>query len=177
MESVCQHYRFGKIEKNHFKYCGREISKDEKGNSCHMSSSCRSCSSSYLTADQRKDKDGKVTEEVRGQLRSVIGSLAWLVRVCRPDLAYAISKMQADVHQATYKDVVFANGILNLARKSKHVGVTYPLKAFKFEEAMIVGVSDASFSNDFDVSESGEKMGFRSQSGKNYLSWSSIIST
>ena len=166
MESVCQHYRFGKIEKNHFKYCGREISKDEKGIhvTCpHLVDRVRPV---YLTADQRKDKDGKVTEEVRGQLRSVIGSLAWLVRVCRPDLAYAISKMQADVHQATYKDVVFANGILNLARKSKHVGVTYPLKAFKFEEAMIVGVSDASFSNDFDVSESGEKMGFRSQSGR-----------
>ena len=99
----------------------------------------------HLTANQRRDKDGKVTEEVRGQRRSVIGSLAWLVRVCRPDLAYAISKMQADVHQATYKDVVFANGILNLARKSRHVGITYPLKAFKCEETMIVGVSDASF--------------------------------
>eukprot|EP00435_Cladocopium_sp_Y103_P035023 s1828_g9.t1 len=166
MKQVCQHYRFGKIEKNNFKYCGREVRKDETGIhvTCpHLVDRVRPV---HLTAGQRKDKDGKVTEEVRGQLRSVIGSLAWLVRVCRPDLAYAISKMQSDVHQATYKDVVYANSILNLAKTSRHVGSTYPLKAFKFEEAMVVGVSDASFSNDFDVSESGQKMGFRSQSGR-----------
>ena len=31
--------------------------------------------------------------------------------------------MQADVHQAKYKDVVFVNGIVNVARKTRDVGI------------------------------------------------------
>ena len=116
MEKVCAHYRFGKIEKNSFKYCGREIRKDEKGIHVTCPHLIDRVKPVYLTTAQRKDKETAVTEEVRAQLRSVIGSLAWLVRVCRPDLAYAVSKMQADVHQAKYKDVVFVNGIVNVAR-------------------------------------------------------------
>lgn len=54
----------------------------------------------YLSTEQRKNKDGKVTEEVKGQLRSVIGSLAWLARVCRPDMSYGVSRLQSAVSDA-----------------------------------------------------------------------------
>ena len=40
-----------------------------------------------------------------------------------------------------------------------------PLKAFNFEDAVIVGLQDASFANDVGTNELGKKAGFRSQSG------------
>ena len=46
------------------------------------------------------------------------------------------------------------------------VGITYPLMAFKLAETMVVGIQDASFSNDHEVSKGGVKMGNRSQSGR-----------
>ena len=166
MKEVCSTYNFGKIEKDQFKYCGRDVKKDDKGIHVSCPSLIDRVKPIYLSADQRKQKEVKVPEEIRAQLRSIIGSLAWLVRVCRPDLAYAVSKLQSDVHQATFGDVQFANTVVNLARKSKSTGITYPLMAFKFEEAMLVGIQDASFSNDHDVSQGGVKMGNRSQSGR-----------
>ena len=162
MQEVCSIYNFGKIEKDEFKYCGRDVKKDEKGIHVSCPSLIDRVKPVYLSADQRKQKEAKVPEEIRAQLRSIIGSLAWLVRVCRPDLAYAVSKLQSDVHQATFGDVQFANSVV----KSKMVGITYPLMAFKFEEAMLVGIQDASFSNDHEVSKGGVKMGNRSQSGR-----------
>lgn len=166
MKKICGLYKFGKVEKNNFRYCGREVKKDETGIHITCSSLIDRVKPVSLTTEQRKDKQGGVTEAVRGQLRSIIGSLAWLARVCRPDLAYAVSKMQSSVHQATYEDVMFANGIVKIARNTKEVGLHYPLKSFKFEEAMVVGIQDASFSNDHAVQESGKKLGHRSQSGR-----------
>ena len=166
MKEICSIYNFGKVEKDQFKYCGRDVTKDEKGIHVSCPSLIDRVKPVYLSADQRKQKETKVPEEIRAQLRSIIGSLAWLVRVCRPDLAYAVSKLQSDVHQATFGDVQFANTVVNLAKKSKATRITYPLMAFKFEEAMLVGIQDASFSNDHDVSQGGAKMGNRSQSGR-----------
>ena len=115
---------------------------------------------------ERKNKSAKIGEEKRGQLRSVIGSLAWLARVCRPDLAYAVSKLQSCVHHATFEDISYANTIIHIARKSKHTGIVFPLRAFEFEEAMIVGIQDASFANDYEANVNGDKGGYRSQSGR-----------
>ena len=105
-------------------------------------------------------------DHVKDQLRSIIGSLAWLARVCRPDLSYAVSYLQSNVSQATFSDVIFTNGIVKIARGSKDVGIRYLLKPFKFEENMIIGIQDASFANDADVSGSGKRLGLRSQSGR-----------
>ena len=166
MRKICELYKFGKVEKNNFRYCGREVKKDETGIHITCPSLIDRVKPVTLTTEQRKNKQGEVTEAVRGQLRSIIGSLAWLARVCRPDLAYAVSKMQSSVHQATYEDVMFANGIVKIARNTKEVGLHYPLRAFTFEKAMVVGIQDASFSNDHAVQESGKKLGHRSQSGR-----------
>eukprot|EP00435_Cladocopium_sp_Y103_P066574 s39_g28.t2 len=122
MEEIQTKYNFGKTSVNRFTYCGREVVKDSTG----------------------------VDEKLRGQLRSVIGSLAWYARVCRPDLSYAVCKLQSSVHAATIK---YANKV-------------YPCGVMKFEDAMIVAIQDASHAADNDVSGSGQKLGHRSQSGR-----------
>ena len=166
MKQVCSHYNFGKLEQDNFRYCGRDIKRD----SHHIHVTCSSLIDRvrpiYLTSEQKKHRADRVPDHVKGQLRSVIGSLAWLARVCRPDLAYAISKLQSAVHEATFDDVIFANSIVSLARRTKDEGISYPIGVFKFEDAMVVALQDASHASDFDVSKSGKKLGFRSQSGR-----------
>ncbi len=166
MKKVCDIYKFGKIMKNDFKYCGREIKKDSSGVHVTCPSLIDRVKPIYLSTEQRKNKEGKVTEEIKGQLRSVIGSLAWLARVCRPDMSYGVSRLQSAVSEAKYSDVVFANSLVNVARNSREEGITYPLKSFRFEDAKIIALQDASHANDFDVSGNGKKLGFRSQSGR-----------
>ena len=130
MKNICERYQFGKIESDRFRYCGRDIVKDEKKISITCSSLIDRVRPIFLNAEQRKNRTQRVSDHIKGQLRSVIGSLAWLGRVCRPDLSYAISRLQSCVHQATYEDVIFANQIINLARRTKDEGISYPIGAF-----------------------------------------------
>lgn len=102
----------------------------------------------FLDVKEKKKNFEKVGDRLKGQLRSSIGSLAWLARVCRPDLSYSVCKLQSCVHSPTYEDV------------------KYPRKAFVFEGALVVGIQDASHAADYDLSGSGEKLGFSSQSGR-----------
>ena len=166
MDEVVKHYKFGKIEKNEFKYCGRQVKKDEKGIHITCPSLIDRVKPIYMGAKERKDKQGPVTENYRQQLRSVVGSLAWLTRVCRPDLAYSVNYLQTQMTQATYGDIAFANKVIAVARNSKDKGLHYPLKAFYFEQSVIIGMQDASFANDATVNEAGKRSGFRSQSGR-----------
>lgn len=120
----------------------------------------------YLTTQERKAKNARIHENQKAQLRSIIGSLAWLARVCRPDLAYTTSRLQARVHEATYEDVKLANTLVAVAQKTKDEGLFFPSNAFKFEDAIIVGIQDASFANDQVVNEKDKKPAYRSQSGR-----------
>ena len=115
---------------------------------------------------EKKKNFEKVGDRLKGQLRSIIGSLAWLARVCRPDLSYSVCKLQSCVHSPTYEDVKYANNVVRIAQQTKGHGITYPRKAFVFEGALVVGIQDASHAADYDLSGSGEKLGFRSQSGR-----------
>ena len=85
MEKACSLYKFGKIEKYNFTYCGRQITKDEQGIHVTCPSLIDRVKPIFFSTEQRKNKEGAVSEEARGQLKSVIGSLAWLGRVCRPE--------------------------------------------------------------------------------------------
>lgn len=166
MDKVCSEFRFGKLQKDNFKYCGRNIVRDQKGIHIICSSLIDRVKPIFLTREQRLQKTERVPEYIKSQMRSIIGSLAWLGRVCRPDLSYAICKMQSSVHEATFDDACFTNSIVNIAMKTKNEGITYPRRAFPFNELSIISIHDASHAADYDVNTAGQKLGFRSQSGR-----------
>ena len=139
--------RWKNVEKNVFKYCGRDVVKDTDGIHITCPSLIDRVRPIYLTVEERKKKQEKITEAQRQQLRSIIGFLAWLARVCRPDLAYAASKLQSNVHTATYEDIRYANTVTSIAHKTKSAGIHCPLRAFRVEDAVIVGMQDSSFAN------------------------------
>ena len=59
----------------------------------------------------------KDTTEI-AQLRSVVGSLAWVARQCRPQLSYGVNKLQSVCGTATLDDLRFANKFLQEAKDS-----------------------------------------------------------
>ena len=97
MQEVIELYKVGKVEKNDFKYCGRQILKDSKGAHVTCPSFTDRVQPIYMGTAERKNKQCAATDGYKLQLRSVIGSLAWLARVCRPDLAYPVNYLQARV--------------------------------------------------------------------------------
>ena len=151
---------------NKFTCCGRDVVKDSAGVHVSCPSLMDRVRPIFLTPEQKKDTNKNVDEKMRGQLRSVIGSLAWYARVCRPDLSYAVCKLRSSVHPATTNDVKYANKIIELANREKDKGITYPRGSLRFEDAMVVALQDASHAADLGVSKSGQKLGHRSQSGR-----------
>lgn len=166
MGKICQRFNFGKIEKDSFRYCGRDIHRGPDGIRITCSSLIDRVRPIHLNVGQKKNLQSPVTEEVRGQLRSVVGSLAWLARVCRPDLSFGVAHLQGCIHDATYQEVKFANILISVAKKTKEHGLFYAKSLCEFEDLMIVAVQDASHANSFEASGSGVRMGYRSQSGR-----------
>lgn len=157
MDEVVKHYKFGKIEKNEFKYCGRQVLKDDKGIHVTCPNLIDRVKNISTWAPRNARMNGAIAEIHRQQLRAVVGSLAWLSRVCRPDLAYPVNYLQSQVSQVTYGDIAFANKVIAVARNSKDKGLHYPLKASESEPAVVIGLQDASFANDSEVNEAGKK--------------------
>ena len=73
MSRVSARYKFGSESSDKFRYCGREIVKDKNGITVACPGLAERVKPIYLTAQQRQQRDQQVTEEVRGQLRSVVG--------------------------------------------------------------------------------------------------------
>ena len=166
MEQICKIYKFGKLDLNDFKYCGRQINKGTDGIRITCPGLSERLRSIHMPEMKSMSSHAKVDKNVQSQLRSVVGSLAWLARVCRPDLSYGVNFLQSAVENATVSDIKYANNLVKVAKETKDAGLFIPVGAFPFEELCIVGIQDASFAADFEVSESGKKLGHRSQSGR-----------
>ena len=143
MKQTCEAYKFGKIEMKFIPLLGPRSEEGCKSVTVTCPNLIDRVKPVYVSAEDKTNKDRRVGDEVQGQLRSVIGPLAWLVRVCRPDLAYGVSKLQPRAHEATYEDVKYANTLISVAQKTKQTGLRYPAGCIKFEEAVIVGFQNA----------------------------------
>ena len=95
-----------------------------------------------------RSKDDKANEGEVAQLRSVIGSLSWIARQCRPDLSYMTNVLQTCIPHATLKDLEVANKVVEFAVESADIGLTYRNGILDWETSVIVSMSDASFGNE-----------------------------
>ena len=120
----------------------------------------------FIEPSRRLQRGAEATQAEIAQLRSVVGSLAWLGRVCRPDLSFSINQLQSVQGKARVQDLIQANKVLNHALKTRDKGIFYPAKPFLFEEAILISVTDASHAASFEQVHVGQVAGHRSQSGR-----------
>ena len=60
-----------------------------------------------------------------GQMRSVIGSLGWVARQCRPDISYEVSKGQSCQAKATLDEMKHANEAVKKTQAHSDSGLYY----------------------------------------------------
>ena len=125
-----------------------------------------------VAADRAKDLLARATPEEQEQFSSVVGSLTWICRSCRPGIAYRTSSLKAVEKKPHVEDLIEANRLVKYVRQTDLYGLTFrpglswPKSATDIE-ICIVAVSDAShaaeceYLDDFDEVEP-----FRSQGGK-----------
>ena len=90
-----------KIQEGSFRFCGKGI---EQFPGKRVRVTCRHATEEigsirYHVGNRRFGDPA--SEAGVGQMRSVVGSLGWIARQCRPDLSYAVSKGQGAVSKAT----------------------------------------------------------------------------
>ena len=81
------------------------------------------------------------------QLRSVVGSLAWVARQCRPP-SFGVNKLQSVCGTATLEDLKFANKLLQEAKESSDDGLFFKSGLFTLNKMEMLTITDASFGNE-----------------------------
>lgn len=134
-------YKFGLVEGNELKYCGRII--NQSGD--HIKVTCPNVldrtKNIFVSPERRKNLSEAATPSEIAQLRSVVGSLSWLARVCRPDISFGVNQLQAVQQRAQVRHLMDANKILNYAMKDRHKGLVYPKNALDINEAILVSIT------------------------------------
>ena len=166
MRLVQEKLKFGKVEDTSFRYCGRTISQTDEGIVIQCPHGLEKTRPTSLSTGRKRDRGAPATPEEQSQLRSVLGSLNWIVRVCRPDLGYDTNRLQTCVQKPVIQDLIDANTLLRRAQATKDQKLVYGWKKFDFDKMEIISITDASHAADYDLSASGLKMGYRSQSGR-----------
>ena len=136
-----------KVSEGNFRFCGREISHDDDGS---ITVTCKSTAEkiepiSYRTGVRKTEM---ANDAEKSQLRSVVGSLAWVARQARPDLSYRVNKLQSVCTKATLRDLVFANKTVADAKEFSNHGITYKAGVLDFNDCILCTISDASWSNE-----------------------------
>ena len=112
-EKVFKHFELNGIVEKEFRFCGRDYVQDDDYN---VTITCKHNTEKILPISYDRGKRGiedKATAGEIGQLRSVVGSLAWISRQTRPDLCYQCSRLQSIITVAKVKHLVQANKVLH----------------------------------------------------------------
>ena len=94
------------------------------------------------------------------QLRSVVGSLPWVARQCRPQLSYGVNKLQSVCGTATLDDLRFANKLLQEAKESSDGGLFFKSELFTWNKMEMLTITDASFGNESNFRSQKVRMTF-----------------
>ena len=137
-----------KFEEGTIRFCGREITQDEEGN---IKVKCKDTVEKTAPVNFRKGDrtmESPANEGEISQLRSVVGSLSWVARQCRPSLSYDCSRLQSVAAGAQLKHLVDPNKTLAQAIEGSEEGFFFKAHAFNWNEAILVSVTDASWAGE-----------------------------
>ena len=166
MAKVQEPYKFGLVEDAELKYCGRIITQTADGIKVTCPSVLDRTKAIYVAPGRRKLLSEAATPTEISQLRSVVGSLSWLARVCRPDISFGVNQLQSVQQKAQIRHLLEANKILNYAMKDRQKGIFYKKGAMDIQKCILLSITDASHAASFEEVGNGQVAGHRSQSGR-----------
>ena len=136
------------MEPGTFRFCGREVIQHSDFS---VSVKCKDTTEKIepvrYDLKGRKQTDLARDHEI-AQLRSVVGSPAWVARQCRPQLSYGVKKLQSVCGIATLDDLRFANKLLQEAKEPSDDGLFFKSGRFTWNKMEMLTITDASFGNE-----------------------------
>ena len=145
VQQLLDRYTIQTVESGTFRFCGREVIQHSD-----FSVSVKCKDTTEKIEPVRYDPKGrKQTDLARdheiAQLRSVIGSLVWVARQCRPQLSYGVNKLQSVCGTATLDDLRFAKKLLQEAKESSDDGLFFKSGLLTWNNVEMLTITDASF--------------------------------
>ena len=163
MDEILETFVVKKVEQSKFRCCGKEIQQLENFSiKVTSKDSAEQIGPIKFATTGRKMTDLATDNEI-AQMRSVIGSLGWIARQCRPDLSYDVSKGQGVVTKATLKDLKEANLAVEKAHKNSAKGIIWDSNAISWDTAVVVTISDASFAQETVIEGDGKEKPHRTR--------------
>ena len=156
IERFLNKFNIGSTEVNEFRYCGKQFSRSGDGD-IFVDTVDNTRKIKPIPIDASRSGSEKISGDDITRLRSVTGSLAWVARQTRPDLAYRVSRLQSSIKNATVGTLCDANAVVQLAHKGDQVRLRFPCGHLKWDEVGLITITDASFSNE---------QNYRSQQGR-----------
>jgi len=148
VKKILDKFEVRETQTGKIRFCGREVVQDAEMN---ITVTCKDTAEKCLPISFQKEGRGpedKATEGEISQLRSVVGSIAWIARQCRIELAYYTSRLQSCVSGARVKHLQEANKVLQMAINDSRRGLYYKANAFDWDKAILVTVTDASWAGE-----------------------------
>ena len=124
VKELIDEFKCGTVESGSFKYCGKEIVQDEDF-TIHVSCADTTRAIKKIPIAPWRRPGDPLTDSDKTQLKSVAGSLAWVSRQCRPDLAYRVSKIQTASNKGTVADLRQANKSIEYAQDTYQRGLVF----------------------------------------------------
>ena len=168
IDELLAQFEVKETKEGNFRFCGREY---EQSDDFSIRVTCRDNTEKTLPINYTlgdRSMSSKATPGEVSQLRSVVGSLAWISRQCRPDKTYICSKLQSIANVAEVKHLEVANRTLREMCATSATGLFFKAGAFNFDEAILITITDASWANDVKIVDAKE-FPRRSQFGRIHL--------
>ena len=157
VQEILDKFSVGKIEEKNFRYCGRRFIQEEDF-TIHVDVQENTRSLKTVTIGHGRKGTDLLTSEELTSLRSVVGSVAWIARYARPDLAYKVNELQRACNpKGTVQSLKDANRVVELALQLIDFKLTFRSQWLDWKDLVVVTFSDASFA--------GES-GYKSQQGR-----------
>ena len=168
VDQVKASFEFGSEESRNFRYCGKEVTQDAQGT---VKATCKNTTEklSPIRFPSGRASTDLATEGEVSQLMSVIGSLNWVARQCRPELSYRVSRLQQNCRlgTTTVAHLRDANKVVNYAASTADRGLTFEAGAIDWQNLAVLTCVDASHSNEWaPLSDGQEPEPYRSQGAR-----------
>ena len=173
-ESIFDQLVLGKQQQKEFRFCGVEVKQNKDFSivvTCEQTT--RKLEVINLTKARQREVEEMATPEEKQELWSVVGSLMWITRCCRPGIAYRVSSLQSACHNPMIGDIVEANKVVKHVLEDPKAGLTYrpglewPTQPGEQLRICVAAVSDASHGNEEVYIDEWEiREPFRSQGAK-----------
>lgn len=158
LDSLRSQIKFGKGKnaEEGFQFCGRWYSRDADGAvRISMKSYAENLSVVPMSKERRAQEESPLDGKEHSALRGVGGQCQWLGRQGHPRLSFRASRLASNYTQPHVRDLKEANTMIRMAKRLKDDCLVFRPE-LNIENAVVVGVQDASFDN---LKENGSQAG------------------